>query len=610
MKLLRNVLVNYSARSLFLFVGGLPLAIATILAVMFASARWTEINHIDDLTDAYEVTQVAVSLIHQTQIERGLTVSFVQSDGTQFRDRLSEQRETVDRLRGELVSRIQAAESNGHEFQQFFTTVTRMVGDIDTNRETVDRLQISAPDAAALYSSVISAIVYEINQLALDQFNDFVNAMTAFMRAKDTIGIERAVATGAVTDGALSTQASNRILTFATAQDIYFNAFGRYDDPLIRKEFDIVVAAPETAAVLRLRERIMSGDLTDLDPTTVFATYSARLNLLHQIEQKLVADLLTRTSAILRAEQVALVQILCVVIAAIVSTAGIVLVLSRAQADLFDEVVSAADAMCAGNLDAPLPDVGTNRMSDIIRAIARFRDSARENRQLAAERAEQERLEVEAIRRRAEQDQSRASRIASDLEQTAQAAEELAASVASAAASTRTVDDLAKVVSRQTAGGDAEVQSAMGAMDRISTAQNEITSIINIIEEIAFQTNLLALNARVEAARAGEYGRGFAVVATEVQQLAARSTRAANEVSGLIEKATHEIEGGVKIVKQSGKTLGEISKGNAEIAETISSVARMLDEQSSTLNDISAAAGRLDNEMRGLSQGDMRVAAE
>ena len=371
-----------------------------------------------------------------------------------------------------------------------------------------------------------------------------------------------------------------------------------------------MVAAPETAAVLRLRERIMSGDLTGLDPTTVFATYSARLNLLHQIEQELVADLLTRTSAILRAEQVALVQILCVVIAAIVTTAGMVLVLSRAQADLFDEVVSAADAMCAGNLDAPLPDVGTNRMSDIIRAIARFRDSARENRQLAAERAEQERLEVEAIRRRAEQDQSRASRIASDLEQTAQAAEELAASVASAAASTRTVDDLAKVVSRQTAGGDAEVQSAMGAMDRISTAQNEITSIINIIEEIAFQTNLLALNARVEAARAGEYGRGFAVVATEVQQLAARSTRAANEVSGLIEKATHEIEGGVKIVKQSGKTLGEISKGNAEIAETISSVARMLDEQSSTLNDISAAAGRLDNEMRGLSQGDMRFAAE
>jgi methyl-accepting chemotaxis protein len=151
----------------------------------------------------------------------------------------------------------------------------------------------------------------------------------------------------------------------------------------------------------------------------------------------------------------------------------------------------------------------------------------------------------------------------------------------------------------------------MGAMDRISSAQNEITSIIATGEEIAFQTNLLALNARVEAARAGEYGRGFAVVATEVQQLAARSTRAANEVGSLIEKASAEIDGGVKIVKQSGKTLREISKGNAEIAETINSVAGMLEQQSQSLNDISSAAGRLDNEMRALSSADsMPMAAE
>ena len=205
----------------------------------------------------------------------------------------------------------------------------------------------------------------------------------------------------------------------------------------------------------------------------------------------------------------------------------------------------------------------------------------------------------------------RAARIASDLEQTAQSAEELATSVAAAAASTRTVDDLAKVVRQKTTEGDQEVQSAMGAMDRISSAQNEITSIIATVEEIAFQTNLLALNARVEAARAGEYGRGFAVVATEVQQLAARSTRAANEVGGLIEKASAEIDGGVKIVKQSGKTLREISKGNAEIAETINSVAGMLEQQSQSLNDISSAAGRLDNEMRALSSADsMPMAAE
>ncbi len=50
------------------------------------------------------------------------------------------------------------------------------------------------------------------------------------------------------------------------------------------------------------------------------------------------------------------------------------------------------------------------------------------------------------------------------------------------------------------------------------------------ILEIADQTNLLALNASIESARAGESGRGFAVVANEISNLAAQSSRTAEEI--------------------------------------------------------------------------------
>jgi methyl-accepting chemotaxis protein len=281
----------------------------------------------------------------------------------------------------------------------------------------------------------------------------------------------------------------------------------------------------------------------------------------------------------------------------------------------------AAQAIASGDLTRTIPSAGEDEIGQLLKQLGVMRDNL--NNLIRSIRGN-----VESLNQSAGELSSAANTSASNTEMQAEAASGMAASVEQLSVSIDQVEEHAREArsvtqssSTQSGEGGRIIHEAAEEMRRIAEAVNstsgtikelegystQISSIVQVIKDIADQTNLLALNAAIEAARAGEQGRGFAVVADEVRKLAERTGNSTQEISSMIgkiqqgtQRAVQEMEAGVKrvndgveLANQAGDSVTGIRTGSEQVTRAVDDISLALKEQSVAARDIAQKVERI-----------------
>jgi methyl-accepting chemotaxis protein len=188
---------------------------------------------------------------------------------------------------------------------------------------------------------------------------------------------------------------------------------------------------------------------------------------------------------------------------------------------------------------------------------------------------------VETVQGCASEAQARSGEVVESIGAFSEANEELVGEVTGAIQATETA-----------AASGERIREKVGAL---SSCTDEISRVVQLIQDIAEQTNMLALNATIEAARAGEAGKGFSVVAGEVKNLAGQTATATTDITQQVDV----IQGSVREVAQAihdlVETVGTVTQASDKVRGAVES-------QTAGAEAIQARAGRAAEEVGQLSR--------
>jgi len=266
------------------------------------SEKWQVWDDASDLKHLASVSPIIGLMVHEMQIERGLSAGFLGSKGApKFQARLAEQRKKVDAAQVELLSVFDELDGGGFR-KVLHATIDRsqaQLNDLGNQRGRVSSQALNVGEMAGYYTGTIRNLLSLIELANLltteSESGRTMTAYIALLHSKERAGLERAMGANGFGKGEFAPGIHRRFIDLIGQQRAFNDVFRAQASEEQIAMFDESQNGPVADEVNRMRElaigKLVQSDLGGVTGPQWFDAITKKIDQLHDIELRMAGDL-------------------------------------------------------------------------------------------------------------------------------------------------------------------------------------------------------------------------------------------------------------------------------------------------------------------------------